>query len=533
MKAPSEDKLNDILAEYMARPVQAKLVESDLDSSSEFKIHKPFLSRNAIKTGSQLFIQKDIGKKGWLSPDEIRELLPPIFNVDRQLPPKSDAIDTLFRKFQFGQDRKIKKLEFHRFLKDLAGYKNYDAQSISTPKVARTSNIRINFNQATPKPSSDTDLSNAILAKNTKQSALSSKSSSKAIEIFNKLDQKRSGHVKIGVLEPYIKDIFEADRSLVPSKSNIQELFRAFHYTPDQEISPSTFIQLLQQLKSNVSPQQNVPIITTSPPVVIGTKIFNDLERREAPKSMGVLNPTKTNEQRFSNNLLSEDEMQNSKNKAKQGNLPSEVVKAGPVKFPPVSISKVQGTNFQLDSKEIKVINQNNPRLTHPPLTDIQTLNSIHPTQPAPRMSYPQPSQSTINQAKTALNQMQEPYKLAHARAVTPKIVKPTIIENMLQTNKTMMTTTNLKKIKAVFKKQPLDRSGKIKLRNLNLVWDAICDLTQHPRLTSTEIHNFFTSNSLDPEMMIDWKGFKKQLKRFSDPEKYSGKQQSCLKSLF
>ena len=150
-----------------------------------------------------------------------------------------------------------------------------------------------------------------------------------------------------------------------------------------------------------------------------------------------------------------------------------------------------------------------------------------------PRSSYPTYSQNTVKIQASIQNPAHESHKLSHARGMTPNIVKTTIVENMLQSNKSMMTTSNLKKIKMVFKKQPLNKNGQIKLCNLGPVWDAISDLTTHPQLTHTEMTQFLMANKLDPEKLIGWKDFKKQLKRFSDPDKHSGKQQSCVKSIF
>jgi hypothetical protein len=535
MKKPSQDKLDSVLTKYMVKPVQAKLVDSEGEASFEFKIHKPFLSRHAINFGDKLFSQKNSTKKNWLSADEIRELLPPTFNVDRQLPPKSDAIDTLFRKLQFGPERKIKKFEFRRFLKELAGYKNYDAQSISVPKAGRASNIRINFNPGTPRSLNDTEQSTSILAQNTKASALSSAGSLKAQEIFGKLDVHRQGQLKVGDLEPHIKTVFEADRSPVPSHSNIQEVFQAFHYDSSQQISLNTFIQLLQQLKSNMTPTTKIPIGTTSPRIVpVEAKSLNELGIRESQVPRAPVEQAKTSMHRFSDLLLSDDESKNDKALTKQTKIPSETILMGSANMPIVRVSKVQTANILPGSKEISPINQNVPRSSHPHFKDQHIFSIVQSNHQAPRQTHPVPSQIvTISEGQANSFQKKECFKLAHTRAMTPKIVKPTLVDNMLQTNKAIMTTSSRKKIKVIFMSQPLNKQGHIKLINLKPVWDAICDQTQHPRLNTSEIHEFFASHKLDPEALVHWKGFKQQLRRFSDPDRSNGKYHSCLKSLF
>ena len=310
MTAPGDYGMNDFLSQYLAKPDHAILAESELDSSTEFTIHRPFLSRAAINAGIKLFSHQESKKKSCLSLEKVRNLLPAIFAEDRQLPPKSEVVDAILRKLKFGRDRMIKKFEFRRFLKDLAGYKNYDSQSISTPKPDRQTNIRINFNQLTSKLQSMPDLGNPIFAINSKNSALSSDAVIKAKDVFDKLDSSHADSLQINALEAHIKVIFEADNSPVPSENDIIDLYQAFHYTPEQKISLSLFVQFLQQLKSNMVSNHNIQINPDSTPITLSTKGLVANYQDKVSKSISVSIMTKENEKKNSNHLLSDDQSQ-------------------------------------------------------------------------------------------------------------------------------------------------------------------------------------------------------------------------------
>jgi Ca2+-binding EF-hand superfamily protein len=508
------DDLDLLLAEYMAQPVTTKVLESEVDFLSEFKIHKPFLSRSAIEAASRYFTETDKIGKGWISVEEIRALLPRVFATDHQLTPKMDSVNTLFKKIGLEENHKITQLIFRRFLKELSGYKNYSSISILLPKTSKQPqlaqnkarpNVRINFQAINAKTESFEGVTQTIDNSSRDKTSFSVKALETANELFKKADIRRKGTLPLCDIESSISKVFQIDDLPCPRKSLINEVFEILHYKSDTQISKDDFLSLIHQLKShsssrkNIREQNNTKSVTNSP--------YNNellIEKSEINKLI-------SNQQNGAKQI----KYSNHPNISDINNYKTEInfsQKNAQEKSPSIIANKNEIQGYRQQTLPVNLTHRS-PTPKKSSIADIFN---------------PKESKKPI----VPLYIKSESYKLAHSRSMTPKIAR-TPKSEVKPKSGYIISEKTMKEVKKTFKLQDLDTDGKIRLDLLDPVFAEISVSQKLPPLSSQEIAELIQAYGLDPKAKVNWRSFKNLLKRMSDPARFENRSNSCIKSLF
>ena len=227
-----------------------------INKNTSFKVYT--LSKDTINRADQVFEQADTDRDGLVSVMTMQYMLHQIFVMDNLADPDPNGVAYLLQKYGFGNSHQLRPTEFKRLLKELAGYKTFDRESIGNYKYTKnpgpypldfdhtdvnaytpgTTPQQVQPNKNVPVPGQ-----NAVRALPLSKNAIRN---SKAI--FKKHDPQNTGSIPKAALEGAVREVYALDGQQAPVGAELGAILTKYDLVKNDKIGKKQFRRILKEI---------------------------------------------------------------------------------------------------------------------------------------------------------------------------------------------------------------------------------------------------------------------------------------------
>lgn len=224
---------------------------------SDFKPHIYAYVRSHIKNSGEVFSKYEQPETGNMGLKDLEAAIGDYYALEQQPKPSREDISYLVSKYNFGTEHEITPKEFKRFLKELAGFKKFDASTISRRRYK---------SHPGPYPGHP-DYVDPYLIHNQSPHAVQLESihtlpkdfkptpfplSRSAIHyskaVFRNSHMNQHHHLYLPALEAAVKNVYAIDHQKTPSLDDIVFILTKHQFAVNREMTHKEFRRLLKEL---------------------------------------------------------------------------------------------------------------------------------------------------------------------------------------------------------------------------------------------------------------------------------------------